>query len=267
MRGTAVAARVLGARDDARVAVIVAQVPRRAGFNRLATTNAVDAASSDERYESLASVPVKRLPVLPVPQPLASLRGHCSRGSDFARRVVFCCAACNSSSARSAWCCVNSSNASRMRRSSATTRPRRSSPFTTPGSLNPSPSRSPRSRRSAFLYVSERSSAGRISAPYSSSRSVAAKPPFKPNCGFTPALFRVSPWAPAMTADSAKYGRDWKIQRKRVQRQIVAGRGVCELCGWAIRSDDHWSLSREAGGAIHSRCGFDQGLLGKARTA
>jgi hypothetical protein len=37
------------------------------------------------------------------------------------------------------------------------------------------------------LYVSERSSAGRISAAYSSSRSVAAKPPFKPNCGFTPA--------------------------------------------------------------------------------
>ena len=67
-----------------------------------------------------------------------------------------------------------------------------------------------------------------------------------------------------MTADSAKYGKDWQIERKRVQRQIVAGRGVCELCGWAIRSDDHWSLSREAGGAIHSRCGFDRGLLGKA---
>ena len=67
-----------------------------------------------------------------------------------------------------------------------------------------------------------------------------------------------------MTADSAKYGKDWQIQRKRVQKQIVAGRGVCELCGWAIRSDDHWSLSREAGGAIHSRCGFDRGLLGKA---
>ena len=67
-----------------------------------------------------------------------------------------------------------------------------------------------------------------------------------------------------MKADSAKYGREWKTQRKRVQKQIVAGRGVCELCGWPIRSDDHWSLSREAGGAIHSRCGFDQGLLGKA---
>ena len=67
-----------------------------------------------------------------------------------------------------------------------------------------------------------------------------------------------------MTADSAKYGKDWQIERKRVQRQIVAGRGVCELCGWAIRDGEHWSLSREAGGAIHSRCGFDRGLLGKA---
>ena len=36
-----------------------------------------------------------------------------------------------------------------------------------------------------------------------------------------------------------------------------------ELCSWPIRNDDHWSLSREAGGAIHSRCGFDRGLLGK----
>ena len=63
---------------------------------------------------------------------------------------------------------------------------------------------------------------------------------------------------------NAKTPRDWQFERKRVQRQIVAGRGVCELCGWAIRSDDHWSLSREAGGAIYSRCGFDRGLLGKA---
>ena len=67
-----------------------------------------------------------------------------------------------------------------------------------------------------------------------------------------------------MKADSAKYGKDWQIERKRVQEQIVAGRGVCELCSWPIRSDDHWSLSRKARGAIHSRCGFDQGLLGKS---
>ena len=67
-----------------------------------------------------------------------------------------------------------------------------------------------------------------------------------------------------MTPDSAKYGKDWQIQRKRVQRQIVAGRGVCERCGRPICSDDHWSLSREAGGAIHSRCGFNRGLFGKA---
>ena len=66
-----------------------------------------------------------------------------------------------------------------------------------------------------------------------------------------------------MTADSAKYGKDWKIKRKRVQREIAAGWGVCEICSWPIRSTDHWSLSREAGGAIHSRCGFDRGLLGK----
>ena len=67
-----------------------------------------------------------------------------------------------------------------------------------------------------------------------------------------------------MKADSAKYGKDWKIERKRVERQIVAGRGVCELCGWAIRSDDHWSLSREARWRYPLRCGFDRDLLGKA---
>ena len=70
-----------------------------------------------------------------------------------------------------------------------------------------------------------------------------------------------------MKTDSAKYGKSWQIKRKRVEKQIVAGRGVCELCSWPIRSDDQWSLSREAGGAIHSRCGFDRGLLGKARRA
>ena len=53
-----------------------------------------------------------------------------------------------------------------------------------------------------------------------------------------------------MTADSARDGKDWQIQRKRVQKQIVAGRGVCELCSWPIRSDDHWSLSREAGKGV-----------------
>ena len=31
-----------------------------------------------------------------------------------------------------------------------------------------------------------------------------------------------------------------------------------------VVAQDNWSLSREAGGAIHSRCGFDRGLLGKA---
>ena len=92
-------------------------------------------------------------------------------------------------------------------------------------------------------------------------------PVFGASAAAPPALFAYPPWAAAMKADSAKYGKDWKIERKRVERQIVAGRGLCELCGWAIRNDDHWSLSREASGAIHSRCGFDRGLLGKGRRA
>ena len=66
-----------------------------------------------------------------------------------------------------------------------------------------------------------------------------------------------------MKTDSAKYGRDWKIKRRKVEKEIAAGRGVCELCSWPILSTDHWSLSREADGAIHSRCGFDRGLLDK----
>ena len=67
-----------------------------------------------------------------------------------------------------------------------------------------------------------------------------------------------------MKTDSAKYGTSWQIKRRRVQREIAAGRGVCSRCGWPIRSTDHWSLSREAEGDIHSRCGFERGLLGSA---
>ena len=66
-----------------------------------------------------------------------------------------------------------------------------------------------------------------------------------------------------MNAVSAKYARDWKIKRQRVQREIAAGRGVCEVCGWPIRNGDHWSLVQEVG-AVHSRCGFWVGLLGRA---
>jgi hypothetical protein len=66
-----------------------------------------------------------------------------------------------------------------------------------------------------------------------------------------------------MNPDSSKYGRKHRIERKRVQAEIAAGRGVCELCGEPIASAQHWSISREAGGAIHSRCGFVRGLLGK----
>ena len=51
-----------------------------------------------------------------------------------------------------------------------------------------------------------------------------------------------------MTADSAKYGKDWQIQRKRVQKQIVAGRGVCELCSWrsAAMTTGHYRGRRAA---------------------
>ena len=70
-----------------------------------------------------------------------------------------------------------------------------------------------------------------------------------------------------MKTDSARYGKSWQIKRKRVQKEIAAGRGVCELCGWPIVTTDHWSLSREAGGAIHSRCGFERGLLGRAASS
>jgi hypothetical protein len=70
-----------------------------------------------------------------------------------------------------------------------------------------------------------------------------------------------------MNPDSSKYGKTWQIERKRVQREIAGGRGVCELCGWPILSSDHWSLSREAGGAMHSRCGFERGLLGPAASS
>ena len=78
MRGAPVAGGVFGAGVEARIAVAVPQVPRSAGFNRLATANAVDAASSDDGYERRAGVPVTRESVLPMLQPLASLRGHSS---------------------------------------------------------------------------------------------------------------------------------------------------------------------------------------------
>lgn len=71
------------------------------------------------------------------------------------------------------------------------------------------------------------------------------------------------PGKTAMNPDSSKYGRKHRIERKRVQAEIAAGRGVCGLCGEVIRSGHNWSLSRQAGGAIHSRCGFERRLLGK----
>jgi hypothetical protein len=66
-----------------------------------------------------------------------------------------------------------------------------------------------------------------------------------------------------MNPDRSKYGREWRIERKRCQIEISRGRGVCELCGFPIADGDHWSLCEEAGGTIHSRCGFERGLLGK----
>ena len=51
-----------------------------------------------------------------------------------------------------------------------------------------------------------------------------------------------------MKTDSAKYGKRWQIERKRVQREIAAGRGVCELCGWPIASGDHCVFKTVNGG-------------------
>jgi len=66
-----------------------------------------------------------------------------------------------------------------------------------------------------------------------------------------------------MSPGKSKYGPEHRIRRKRVQREIAAGRGVCEVCGWPIRDGDHWSLVQEVG-AVHSRCDFRVGLLGPA---
>jgi hypothetical protein len=78
-----------------------------------------------------------------------------------------------------------------------------------------------------------------------------------------PHCFVFLPETTAMSPDRSKYGREHRIRRKRVQMEIAAGRGVCELCGWPIGSADHWSLVQEVG-AVHSRCGFERGLLGKS---
>ena len=60
-------------------------------------------------------------------------------------------------------------------------------------------------------------------------------------------------------------GKSWQIERKRGQRQIVAGRGsAAELCGWADRSDDHGHCRGRVAARHSLPCGFDQGLLGKA---
>ena len=67
-----------------------------------------------------------------------------------------------------------------------------------------------------------------------------------------------------MSPDSAKYGRNWQDKRRRVKAEIAAGWGVCRLCGQRIHGAERWSLSREADGPIHSRCGFERGLLGNA---
>ena len=76
MRGGAVAVGVFGAGVEARVAVAVSQVPRRAGLDEFTTPRAIDEAGSDERSPCPASAPVTRQPVLPIPQPLARLRVH-----------------------------------------------------------------------------------------------------------------------------------------------------------------------------------------------
>jgi hypothetical protein len=66
-----------------------------------------------------------------------------------------------------------------------------------------------------------------------------------------------------MKPTRSKYGREHRIRRKRAEMEIARGRGVCRLCGQPIRSSEKWSLSREADGTIHTRCGFERGLLGR----
>ena len=63
--------------------------------------------------------------------------------------------------------------------------------------------------------------------------------------------------------ETRRYPATPTLRHKRVQREIAAGRRVCELCGWPIGSGDHWSLVQEVG-PVHSRCGFERGLLGKS---
>jgi len=81
---------------------------------------------------------------------------------------------------------------------------------------------------------------------------------------YPPTLADVSPRLNRDESSSIEStGENIKFARKRAEIEIARGRGVCRLCGQPIRSGDKWSLSREAGGTIHSRCGFQEGLLGK----
>ena len=76
MRGGAVAVRVLRAGVEARVAVVMSQVPRRTRLDEFTAPRAIDESGIDERRPRPTSAPVNRQPVLPVPQSLARLRVH-----------------------------------------------------------------------------------------------------------------------------------------------------------------------------------------------
>ena len=90
MRCRAIAVSVLGAGVHGRVAVVMPQVPGRAWlddsanphptdeFRELATDtpSAPDLTACDKGDERLAGAAVPRSPVLPMLQPLASLRGY-----------------------------------------------------------------------------------------------------------------------------------------------------------------------------------------------
>jgi hypothetical protein len=64
--GGAVAVRMLGAGVEARVAVVVSQVPRRTRLDEFTAHRAIHESGIDERCPRPTSAPVNRQPVLPI---------------------------------------------------------------------------------------------------------------------------------------------------------------------------------------------------------